>query len=94
MFSPAVITSRAAQTDMGKIKTAHAGLLEGMANQSIKVSNYNTQKSAELANQNAMKTEMDKAKMTADTSAQKNANDFALKQADLDIKRAALSMGE
>ena len=46
---------------------------------------------ADSALQNSMKMEMDKAKMTADTAAQKNAMDFQQKQAELDIKRAALS---
>lgn len=90
MFYP-VITSKVAQKDFEKIKSTHANILEGMANQSMKVSAYTQQKATEMAAQNSMNMEMEKAKMVADTAAQKNAMDFSIKQSEVDIKRAALA---
>lgn len=87
-----VITSKAAQKDFMKIQTEHADLVRGMADQQVRVATYNQQKAAELANKNAMESEMKKAEMVANTQIQKDAMAFAQKNAELDVKRAALSM--
>lgn len=73
------------------IKSRHADMLTGMSVQALKVSAYNQQKSAEMQNENSMKMEMDKEKMAADTTSKKNEMDFQIKQAEIDVKRAALS---
>lgn len=90
-FSPAVVTSKAARDDFENIKVTHSDLLNGMANQAGKAAVYNQQKSADLAQQNAMHMDMEKEKMAADSQDKKDAMTFAQKQAELDIKRAALS---
>ncbi len=91
MIRPTVITSKAASKDYNRIVAAHADLLTGMANHSVKVANYNTQKQTELANKNAMQAEMQKETMASNTQAAKDSQEFALRQGELDIKRAALS---
>lgn len=91
MISPVVVTSKPASKDFERIKANHSEILQGMAIQSDKVAQYHQQKAAELANQNAIKAEVDKQKMISNTEAQKNALDFASKQAEIDIKRAALA---
>jgi hypothetical protein len=90
-ISPSVITSKAAMADMNKIKSAHANILEGMASQQMKMVAYNQQKNAELQAKQTMQMQMDKEKTIANTQAQKDAMDFSAKQAELDIKRAALT---
>lgn len=91
MISTAVLTSKPAQKDYERIKSAHADLLQGMVNQADKVAAYKQNKQAEVAQQNSMQMAMEKEKMTADSAAKKDAMTFAQKQAELDIKRAALS---
>ncbi len=90
-MNPSVITSRTAQKDFEKIKANHADIVSGIAMQAQKNEMLGQQKQVELAQQNSMKMEMDKAKMVSDTQSQKNAMDFATKQAEIDIKRASLS---
>lgn len=91
-FSPAVVTSRRAADDYAKIKLQHNDLLNGMAVQSQKITAFNQQKQSELAAQNSMKAELEKEKMTADSAAKKDALTFQMKQSELDVKRAALSL--
>lgn len=91
MFSPSVITSRPAQDHLQDIKGDHAAILEGMANQKLRVDAFNMQKQSEMAAENTMKTEFEKEKMVNDTTVKKNEMDFATKQAEIDVKRAALS---
>lgn len=88
----AVVTSKAAQKDLLNIKSQHADLVEGIANQTAKVNEFRQQKAAELQGQNTMKAEMEKERMVADTQQKKDALTFQQKQAELEIKRAALSM--
>lgn len=83
-----------AQKDLDKIKGIHNNLLDGMALQSQKVQTLNNQKAAEMQNQQTMENDMEKEKMAANTQSKKNEMDFALKQGELDVKRAALSMSE
>lgn len=92
-FSPAVVTSRRAQEHLDDITVKHADLLNGMSQQSQKVAAFNMQKQAELQAENSMKAELEKEKMVADTQAKKDALQFQQKEAELNIKRAALSMG-
>lgn len=80
-----------AKDDLFNIQQKHSDAITGMANQSMRLEQMNMQKQAELQNQNSMKMEMDKAKMVNDTTVQKNAMDFQTKQAEIDVKRAALS---
>lgn len=91
MFSPAVISSKKARQDADTIKANHSTLLQGMARHRVKIDAYTQQKAIELQNENAVKTEMDKERMVADSTAQKDAMDFALRQAEIDIKRSSLS---
>lgn len=91
MISPPVITSKIASKDFENIKAQHAELVRGIADQGIKVASYNQQKSADLQAQQTMKMQADKEKSVADTQAQKDAMTFSQKQAEIDIKRAALS---
>ncbi len=91
MSSPIIISSKAAQKDLLKIKDVHADLVNGMANQQVRVAGYRMQKAAEMQSQQIVKNEMDKEKMTANTESQKMALDFQTKQSELDIKRASLA---
>lgn len=91
MFSPAVLTSRRADDHFAKIKGEHTDMLKNMALQKMKVDQYNMQKQAELQQENTMRGEMDKAKLVAKTTSEKNHLDFAAKQAEIDVKRTALS---
>lgn len=92
---PAVITSRVARNEFEKIKSAHADILTGMGMQQSRnealTQQKDQQKSADMQSQQTMKVEMDKAKMVNETTANKNAMDFNIRQSELDIKRAALS---
>lgn len=94
-MKPAVITSKTAAKDFEHIKASHAAIVDGIAQQSQKVQTMRQQnaqqKAAEMQNKQTMETEMKKAQMTADSAAQKNAQDFAIRQGELDVKRAALS---
>lgn len=87
----AVVTSKPAQKDLEKIKTAHADLVTGMMNQKMRMDAYNQQKAVETTNQNVMQNELEKERMTAQSAAEKNAMDFQIKQSELEIKRAALA---
>lgn len=86
-----VITSKLASNDYNKIISAHSDIVQGITNQSQKVAQYKQQKEAEIANKAAMENELKQSQMVADTAAKKDALQFAQKQAELDIKRAALS---
>lgn len=90
-MSPAVITSKAAAKDFENIKSQHADLVMGIANQAVRVDAYNQQKQVEQANQQIMKNEMEKERMVNDTEQKKDVLTFQQKQAELDIKRAALT---
>ncbi len=63
----------------------------GMREQAMKVQQYNQERAATMANENAMRGEMEKEKMTANTETQKNAMDFNIRQGELDVKRAGLN---
>ncbi len=89
--TPAVITSRAATKDLQNIQLHHEEMLSGMTMQGVRVKEYNQQKAAQLQADQVMQNEMKKEKMASDTEAQGNALDFAMKQAELDVKRAALA---
>lgn len=87
-----VISSKAARNDYNKIVQSHADMVQGMAQQAQRVSQLNRQKQNELAQRQSMEGEMKKAQLVADTTTQKNAQDFQLKQAELDIRRSALTL--
>lgn len=91
IFSPAVITSNKAQQDFDKIKSEHSNILTGIADHRMRMEQQNQVKAQQLASDNSMRMEMEKAKLTADTQVKKDALTFAQKQAELDIKRAALA---
>ncbi len=90
-ISPSVISSRAAQNDLNKIKMAHGALVQGISSQTAKVIGAQQLKSAEMQAQETAKMQADKEKNIADTQAQKDAITFGQKQMELDIKRASLS---
>ena len=91
MASYPVITSKRASNDFQKIKADHEELVRSLSNQSSKVAQYRQQQSANLAAENAMRFDQEKAKQAADTQAQKNAIDFNIKQGELDVKRASIA---
>lgn len=91
-MNPAVITSKAAQKDFLNIQAKHLDIVQGLTNQSVRVAAVAQQKQAELAAQNAMNAEMEKERIAANTESQKTALDFAQRQGELDVKRAALSL--
>lgn len=90
-MQPAVITSKPAQRAFMDIKDKHAVLLQDLTAHKAVVDNRKQQKAAAEQSQLEMNHELAKAKMVADTQAQKNALDFQQKQAELDVKRAALA---
>lgn len=90
-MQPAVITSKPARQDFQKIQSEHSILLEGMANQSVKVNAYQQQKAAEVQAQNTLKAQVEQENAAVSSQAKKDANDFAIKQGELDIKRASLA---
>ncbi len=63
----------------------------GMAAQQVKADAMNQQRATEMQSQATMKHEMDKEKLTANTATAKMANDLAMHQAEIDVKRASLS---
>ncbi len=91
-ISPIVITSKAAQDDFLNIKSHHDDLLRSYSEHSMRVQQYNADKAAKMASDNAVKGEMDKAKMTANTETQKMALDHQTRMAEIDLKRSALTM--
>lgn len=92
MFSPAVVTSRAASDDLDKIRGHHEQLVTGIADQNTRVQNMNMQAQTQIQADNSMKMELEKERMVADTAQKKDALAFQQKQAEIDVKRAALSM--
>ena len=90
-MSPAVITSSRAKTDLANIKARHAGIIEGMTNQKMRVDAYNQQKEVERQNQLTMQNEMAKEQMAQKTIQDKNTMDFHQKQQELELKKIALS---
>lgn len=86
-----MITSRRASEDLDKIRLAHQDIMQNMAVHTANVNNSNAQKAAEMANQQAVRAEVDKAKAVADSEVQKVAMQNDLKREELSIKRAALS---
>lgn len=91
MNSSIVITSKLAKDHYQDIVGKHGDLLIGMAIHAQKVQALNQQKQVAQQNADAMRMDMEKQKMVADTEAAKDANAMALKQEELSIKRAALS---
>lgn len=90
LISPVTITSRKAEEDFADITAKHSDLLQGMAVQSMKVANYNAQKAAQIANEQAIKGEMEKERLVADTAQKKDALAAQQKSEELSIKRQAL----
>ena len=86
-----VISSKAAQNDNNKIVASHADLVAGIANQTQKVQQYNQQKQQEMAQKQAMDSQMKMQQMNNNTQVQKQNQDFAIKQGQLDVQRASLS---
>jgi len=86
-----VITSKAASKHFEKMKLDHAELVSALSNQSVKANAYRQQQSANLAAENNMKMEMEKEKMASQSEAKKNDMDFALRQGEIDIKRASIA---
>lgn len=89
-ISPSVITSKSASREFEHIKGQHADLLTGMANQKMRVDAYSQQKQAEMQAQQTMKTQMEQEKQVYETGVRKDALTFAMKQAELDVKKSAL----
>jgi len=71
-----VITSRRAQNALDKIRADHVDLLTGMRDQSLRVQQYDQQKSLEARENTAKSMEWNKSVI-----------DAGQKQQDLDIKR-------
>lgn len=90
--SPAVITSKAAQKDVADITTKHADIMAELANHTVRVQGVQQQRAAQMQANQAMQVGMQKDKAAADSEAQNTAIDFALRQAEIDIKRSALAM--
>lgn len=90
-----VVTSKKAQQDFLNIQARHSDILTGMINQKVKIDAFNQQrdqqKAAEMQNKQIMDNEMQKEKMTANSTDMKTALDFQTKTAEIDVKRAALS---
>lgn len=80
LFSPAVITSKAAQDHLNMIKQNHAEITDAIANQSQIV-----------AERNAMRSQQEQAKRAELAQAQKEAAVMAQKQQELELKRLALN---
>lgn len=98
MYSPAVITSKQAQNHYKDIVEQHSDIVTAMANQQQSVNMFNQQKAIEQQNQKIMDNEMEKERMATQTSLSKDAVQsnkdvmtFQQKNAELEIKRAALS---
>lgn len=89
-MKPAVITSKSAAKDIEKIKLHHKTIVQGIVNQAAKVAANKQQKATEFQTKQTMQNEIQKAKMTSDTQAKKDAMTFAQKQSELDIKRASM----
>ena len=90
-ISPIVVTSKRAQNHLFSIQQEHAKLVQGLKDQKARVDSINQQKQAALQSEQTMKAAMQKEQMVNQTQASKDAMDFASKQAELDVKRAALS---
>lgn len=90
-ITTSVLTSKVAQDHLGKIRAEHADMMQGIQDQALKVGAYNQQKAAEQAQTALAQAEADKQMQLANTQAEKDRTMAALKQQEIDIKRAALS---
>lgn len=90
-FTTPVVTSRMAENHYNGIKTHHAEIVQGIQDQSVRVTAYNQQKAAENMAIQEANNQAQQAQALAMSEAQKQANETALKMQELDIKRAALS---
>lgn len=92
MVSPAVITSKLATNHLNEIKMKHSDIVQGIADQSVRVANYNAQINAEKkAREDQMKAESiqnEKARVESETKRMEAEN----KRRELDIKQQALSL--
>lgn len=90
-----VITSGKAKEDYLNIKNSHADILMGMANQKVRVDQLNQARDqarqTEEQNLRVMQNELKKQEMVTGVTREKNVMDYNLKNAELDIKRAALA---
>jgi len=78
-FITPVVNSKAADKDLFDIKARHADILLGINNQSLRVKEYNQNKSAMDTERMKIKSESDKNRMEADR-----------KNKELEIKKLAL----
>jgi hypothetical protein len=90
-FTNPVLTSRVAKDHFNGIKVEHADILKGIQEQSMRVNAYNQEKALRDTALDQARMQEEKDQQVAASTAQKEANEAALKQQELDIKRAALS---
>lgn len=92
MITPLVLTSKAAQEHLDGIKLDHATLLQGITDQSNKVSQFkaeqDSKKQMDMQETQRATMEQEKTKMEADNSRLEQEN----KRRELEIKAQALSM--
>lgn len=101
-MNPVLINSKRAQDHLAKIKTQHADLLNGIANQSLKVQAYNQQQQEakrqrdllDIQNKKenqARQDEIDRQFQADQKAAQKEAADRDMKIKEIELKRMALT---
>lgn len=89
-ITPIIINAKAAEKHLNQVKSEHASLLEGMANQSMKVQASNQQKEIQQQAQQQQDNQMAQEAQKAQADAQKESMDYALKTKELEIKKLAL----
>ena len=97
-INPTILNAKPAERHLEKVRLEHAGLVEGLNNQLIKVQQYNQQKQVESQNQEMQTNENNQrqAEFTQKGEAQKAVSDkanmdYQLKNKELEIKKLALS---
>lgn len=90
-FSPTIITSKAADKDLLKIKAAHADILQGMQDQSTRVDAYKSEQkmNKQTLDETNQKHGMESEKMRMEMETKKMAEENKAKE--LAIKEMALA---
>lgn len=92
MFTPLVITSKQADKDLNKIKVQHADLVQGIQDQAMRVTAFNTDREArkQMAEQQKEESQMQSEEKRVQMETKKL--EAENKQKELAIKQQALSL--
>lgn len=89
-FSPTIINSKKAKEHYEATKVKHADILTGLQNHSLRIQDYNNQKSIQKQNEDLKQAEVDKEFRAQQAVTQKESADRSIKEQEIALKREAL----